>query len=47
MMNFITLDSFRQLCFDLAKNSIWTETEPIPDFLTRYPGRLESCLDTP
>ena len=43
----LSLDSFRQLCFQLAANSAWTAQEPIPDFDTRYPGRLESCLETP
>jgi hypothetical protein len=44
----LTLDNFRHLCFELAAASAWnTPTEPIPDFDTRYPGRLESCLATP
>jgi len=43
----LTLENFRQLCFQLAANSAWTEQGPIPDFDTRYPGRLESCLATP
>ncbi|MBI1954784.1 MAG: type II toxin-antitoxin system death-on-curing family toxin [Acidobacteria bacterium] len=43
----LTLDSFRQLCFELASHAAWIAEEPIPNFDTRYPGRLESCLDTP
>src|ERR1700720_578602 len=44
----LTLDNFRHLCFELAAACAWnTPQEPIPDFDTRYPGRLESCLATP
>jgi death-on-curing protein len=44
----LTLDNFRHLCFELAAASAWnTPQEPIPEFDTRYPGRLESCLATP
>jgi death on curing protein len=43
----LTLDNFRQLCFQLAANADWNAQEPIPDFDTRYPDRLESCLSTP
>jgi death on curing protein len=44
----LTLENFRHLCYELAFSAIWnTPQEPIPDFDTRYPGRLESCLATP
>jgi death on curing protein len=47
MSVWLTVETFRQLCFDLAAQSTWGNAEPIPDFDTRFPGRLESCLDTP
>jgi death-on-curing family protein len=44
----LTLDNFRLLCYELATAANWnTAQEPIPDFDTRYPGQLESCLATP
>lgn len=47
MSIWFTLGSFRQLCFDLATSARWSEDEPIPEFDTRFPGRLESCVETP
>jgi death on curing protein len=47
MTIWLNVETFRQLCFDLAAQSTWGEAEPIPHFDTRFPGRLESCLDTP
>ena len=47
MTRWLTLDEFRQICFDYAATADWIELEPIPDFDTRYPNRLESCLETP
>jgi len=47
MTTWLTLDSFRELCFELAAQAHWVTEEPIPNFDTRYPGRLESCLETP
>ena len=47
MTVWLTLDSFCQLCFELAAQASWITQEPIPHFDTRFPGRLEACLDTP
>ncbi len=47
MTVWLTLDNFRQLCFELAAKAIWIASEPIPAFDTRFSGRLEACLDTP
>lgn len=42
----ITIEEVRWLAFILAqKHMSWNE--PIPDFSTRFPQKLESCLDTP
>ncbi len=42
----IELPEFELLCFNLARE-LYGKYEPIPDFTTRYPGILESCLATP
>ena len=42
----IQLPEFKLLCFNLARELLG-KFEPIPDFETRYPGKLESCLETP
>lgn len=47
MIHWLSIETFRQLCFNLAAQSDWTAAEPIPHFDTRFPGRLESCLETP
>ncbi len=47
MTNWLIIDSFRDLCFELAAQATWIVQEPIPSFDTRYPNRLESCLVTP
>ncbi len=47
MTVWLTLDNFRQLCFELATKASWIAAEPIPTFDTRFPGRLEACLETP
>lgn len=44
--NWIQLSDFEPLCFNLARE-LMTFSEPIPDFGTRNPGVLESCLETP
>lgn len=45
-MNKITLADVERVAFSLAKELMeWDE--PIPDFQTRYPHILESCLATP
>lgn len=42
-MKVISVQQVERIAFDLAKK--WMEwDEPIPDFSTRYPGILESCL---
>lgn len=43
MMKEITLEEIEYLTFRLAQEF----NEPIPDFSTRFPNRLESCLATP
>jgi death-on-curing protein len=35
------------LCFGLAKEQLSFVNQPIPAFVTRSPGILESCLETP
>src|SRR6266481_4642321 len=47
MTVWLTLENFRQLCFELAAKAIWIASEPIPAFDTRFSGRLEACLETP
>ena len=42
----IELPEFELLCFNLARELLG-KFEPIPDFVTRFPGVLESCLETP
>jgi death-on-curing family protein len=45
-MKAITVADVENISFRLAKELLSAE-EPIPDFGTRYPGRLESCMVTP
>lgn len=45
-MEQITLHQVEHLLFALAREHL-TYNEPIPEFNTRYPGRLESCLAAP
>jgi prophage maintenance system killer protein len=47
MTRWFTVAEFEQLCFDFAREMEWVYDEPIPAFHTRYPGKLESCLETP
>ena len=42
----IKFDDFENLCFRLAQEHL-TFDQPIPDFISRSPGTLESCLKTP
>lgn len=42
----VSLADFENLCFGLAKEHLSFD-QPIPDFITRNPGILESCLETP
>ena len=42
----IRLSDFEALCFNLARQH-FTFNQPIPDFITRSPRVLESCLETP
>lgn len=45
-MNKLTIQKVEFLAHKLAKETMsWSE--PIPDFKTRFPGTLESCLATP
>ncbi|MEW6407797.1 MAG: type II toxin-antitoxin system death-on-curing family toxin [Patescibacteria group bacterium] len=45
-MKKITVTEIEYIAFDLAKETMnWDE--PIPDFITRYPNKLESCLIVP
>ena len=45
-MQKITLQEVKFAAFRLAKERM-AFNEPIPDFSTRYPGKLESCLSQP
>lgn len=45
-MKKFTLKEVEYLAFRLAKETM-TFNEPIPDFATRFPNVLESCLSTP
>lgn len=45
-MKIITIAEVEYLAFRLAKELL-TYNEPIPDFSTRFPNILESCLLTP
>ena len=45
-MEFISIVEIEYLAFRLAKE-IMDFNEPIPDFSTRFPNILESCLGTP
>jgi len=45
-MQKITVKEVEYLAFKLAK-AIMSYNEPIPDFSTRFPNILESCLATP
>ena len=42
----ITIAEVEYLAFQLAKEHLAFD-EPIPDFTTRFPNRLESCVLTP
>jgi len=42
----ITIKEVKEISFVLAKQ-LHTFNQPFPDFNTRYPNRLESCLATP
>jgi death-on-curing protein len=42
----LTLDEVEYIALALARN-IMTWDEPIPDFNSRIPGRLESCIQAP
>lgn len=43
---FLTTDHIHDLCFALAQEFL-TFDEPIPDFKTRFPGKLEAILEIP
>jgi len=45
-MKIITVEDIEYIAFRLAKEMLSFD-EPIPDFSTRYPNILESCLITP
>lgn len=45
-VNWVKLSDFENICFSLAKEHM-TFNEPIPEFVTRNPGILESCLESP
>jgi len=42
----IKFEDFENICFRLAQEHLKFD-QPIPDFITRNPGVLESCLRTP
>jgi prophage maintenance system killer protein len=45
-INWIEVKDFENLCFRLAQDHLIFD-QPIPAFVTRNPGILESCLRTP
>jgi death on curing protein len=45
-IKWINLTDFEGLCFDLARAHL-SFKQPIPAFITRNPGILESCLGAP
>ena len=45
-MNIITVKEVEYISFRLAKETL-SYNEPIPDFSSRFPNILESCLATP
>ena len=46
MIKAITVADVENISLRLAKE-LFSDDEPIPDFGTRYPGKLESCVVTP
>ena len=45
-MHLLSIREVREIAFELARETMsWDE--PIPDFETRFPNILESCLATP
>lgn len=42
----ITVNEVEYVAFSFAKK-LMTFNEPIPEFETRFPNKLESCIDTP
>jgi len=45
-MKHLSLEEVKYIAFELARE-ILAFNEPIPDFSTRFPNRLESCLAVP
>jgi len=43
---FLTVDHVRDICFVFAQEFL-TFDEPIPEFETRFPGKLEAILELP
>ncbi len=46
MIKSLSIGEVEYVAFSLARE-LMTYSEPIPDFTTRYPNTLESCLATP
>ncbi|OGZ23851.1 MAG: hypothetical protein A3A08_01690 [Candidatus Nealsonbacteria bacterium RIFCSPLOWO2_01_FULL_41_9] len=46
MIKLLSVAEVEYVAFNLARE-LMTYSEPIPDFTTRYPNTLESCLATP
>lgn len=45
-MHLLSVQGVQEIAFDLARKTM-TWDEPIPDFETRFPNVLESCLAAP
>lgn len=45
-MHILSLQEIKEIAFKLARETL-TWDEPIPDFETRFPNVLESCIATP
>jgi len=46
MIKKLSINEVRHIAFETAQQ-LMSFDEPIPDFETRFPGRLESCLASP
>jgi len=45
-LQWIRIEDFEGLCFNLTRELL-SFNQPIPDFISRSPGILESCLESP
>ena len=43
---YLSMDDMKEICYSLVKQLLQFE-EPIPEFETRFPSKLESILELP